>query len=154
MRVAAVVGTRPEVIKLAPVVAELQRRPHAETMLVSSGQHREMLDQMLELFELEPHVDLDVMQPKQQLGELTAELVRGLAATLADLEPDWVLVQGDTTTTLCGALAAFYTGTPVAHVEAGLRSRDNQAPFPEEANRRLVSPLRSPASTCATGVPA
>jgi UDP-N-acetylglucosamine 2-epimerase (non-hydrolysing) len=141
MKIAAVVGTRPEVIKLAPVVAELQRRPNAETMLVASGQHREMLDQMLELFALEPDVDLGVMQPKQQLGELTAELVRGLAGTIADLEPDWVLVQGDTTTTLCGALAAFYAGTPVAHVEAGLRSGDNRAPFPEEGNRRLVSPL-------------
>jgi len=141
MRVVAVMGTRPEVIKLAPVVAELQRRPSTEIVLVSSGQHREMLDQMLGLFGLVPDVDLGVMRVDQRLCELTSELIRGLGATLASITPDWVLVQGDTTTTLCGALAGFYAGVPVAHVEAGLRSGDNRAPFPEEGNRRLVAPL-------------
>ncbi len=141
MRVMAVVGTRPEVIKLAPVVAELRGRSSIETALVSTGQHREMLDQMLDAFGLVPDVELGVMRRSQELSELTSELMRGLGATLASVRPDWVLVQGDTTTTLCGALAGFYAGVPVAHVEAGLRSWDNQAPFPEEANRRLVAQL-------------
>jgi UDP-N-acetylglucosamine 2-epimerase (non-hydrolysing) len=141
MRVVAVVGTRPEVIKLAPVVAELRRRSSTEAVLVSTGQHREMLDQMLDVFGLVPDVELGVMRPDQRLCDLTSELMRGLGTTLASLRPDWVLVQGDTTTTLCGALAGFYAAIPVAHVEAGLRSGDNQAPFPEEGNRRLVAPL-------------
>ena len=141
MKVAAVVGTRPEVIKLAPVLEALRERPSTETVLIATGQHREMLDQMLELFGLVPDVDLDVMQPNQGLADLTADLVRGLVATLEDARPDWVLVQGDTTSTFCGALASFYGGFPVGHVEAGLRTGDNRAPFPEEANRRLVAPL-------------
>jgi UDP-N-acetylglucosamine 2-epimerase (non-hydrolysing) len=141
VRVATIVGTRPEVIKLAPVVGELRRRPETECVLVATGQHREMVDQMLEQFGLVADVDLDVMKPEQRLSDLTAELMRGLGRTLADLQPDWVLVQGDTTTTLCGALAAFYESVPVAHVEAGLRSGDDRAPFPEEANRRLVAGL-------------
>jgi UDP-N-acetylglucosamine 2-epimerase (non-hydrolysing) len=143
MRVVTVLGTRPEVIKLAPVVAELRRDPATETVVVSTGQHREMLDQMLEQFDLRADVDLDVMRPEQRLSDLTADLVRGLGETLAWVRPDWVVVQGDTSTTLCGALAAFYEGVPVAHVEAGLRSGDDRAPFPEEANRRLVARLAS-----------
>jgi UDP-N-acetylglucosamine 2-epimerase (non-hydrolysing) len=141
MRVATILGTRPEVIKLAPVVGELRRNPETESVLVATGQHREMLDQMLEQFDLETDVDLGVMRPDQRLSDLTAELVRGLGDTLAAIRPDWVLVQGDTSTTLCGALAAFYESVPVAHVEAGLRSGDDRAPFPEEANRRLVTRL-------------
>lgn len=141
MRVVAVLGTRPEVIKLAPIVSELRRRRVAECLVVSTGQHREMLDQMLEQFELDVDVELAVMRPAQRLADLTAELVRGLGAAIADLRPDWVLVQGDTSTTLCGALAGFYEGVPVAHVEAGLRTGDERSPFPEEANRRLVARL-------------
>jgi UDP-N-acetylglucosamine 2-epimerase (non-hydrolysing) len=141
VRVATILGTRPEVIKLAPVVVELQRNPETESVLVATGQHREMLDQMLEQFELETDVDLDVMRPDQRLSDLTAELVRGVGDALAEIRPDWVLVQGDTSTTLCGALAAFYESVPVAHVEAGLRSGDDRSPFPEEANRRLVARL-------------
>jgi UDP-N-acetylglucosamine 2-epimerase (non-hydrolysing) len=141
MRVVTVLGTRPEVIKLAPVVAELRRDPAIDSIVVSTGQHREMLGQMLDQFELVPDVDLDVMRPEQRLSDLTAGLVRGLGETLPSLRPDWVLVQGDTTTTLCGALAAFYEGIDVAHVEAGLRSGDDHSPFPEEANRRLVTRL-------------
>jgi UDP-N-acetylglucosamine 2-epimerase (non-hydrolysing) len=141
VRVATILGTRPEVIKLAPVVAELRRNPETESVLVATGQHREMLDQMLEQFNLEADVDLSVMTPEQRLSDLTAELVRGLGNTLAAVRPDWVLVQGDTSTTLCGALAAFYESVPVAHVEAGLRSGDDRSPFPEEANRRLVTCL-------------
>ncbi len=141
MRVLTILGTRPEVIKLAPVVAELRRDPTIESIVVSTGQHREMVDQMLAQFELSTDIDLDVMRPEQRLCDLTAELVRGLGDTVAALRPEWVLVQGDTTTTLCGALAAFYEGVAVAHVEAGLRSGDYRAPFPEEANRRLVTRL-------------
>ena len=108
MRVVTILGTRPEVIKLAPVVAELRRSPVIETVVVSTGQHREMLDQMLAQFELATDIDLDLMRPEQRLSDLTADLVRGLGQTVAAIRPDWVLVQGDTTTTLCGALAAFY----------------------------------------------
>jgi UDP-N-acetylglucosamine 2-epimerase (non-hydrolysing) len=129
MRVVAVLGTRPEVIKLAPVIAELRAR-EIDTVVVATGQHRELLDQMLEQFELQPDVDLGVMRPQQRLADLTAELVRGLGDVIGALRPDWVLVQGDTSTTLCGALAAFYEVVPVAHVEAGLRSGHNHSPFP------------------------
>ena len=139
MRVVTVLGTRPEVIKLAPVIAELRGRPHAETVVVATGQHRELLDQMLAQFELAADVDLDLMRPDQRLSDLTAELVRGLGETLRNLEPDWVVVQGDTSTTMCAALAAFYEAIPVAHVEAGLRTGDAYSPFPEELNRRVVT---------------
>jgi UDP-N-acetylglucosamine 2-epimerase (non-hydrolysing) len=141
MRVVTVLGTRPEVIKLAPVVAELRRKPEIESVLVCTGQHREMVDQMLTQFELVPDLDLGVMRPEQRLCDLTAELMRGLGEILGAVRPDWVVVQGDTSTTLCGALAAFYEAVPVAHVEAGLRSGHDRAPFPEEANRRLVARL-------------
>ena len=143
MKVATILGTRPEVIKLAPVIAELESDPGIESIVVATGQHREMLDQMLEQFELTADIDLDVMRPEQRLSDLSADLVRGLGDTLSGLRPDWVLVQGDTTTVLCGALAAFYEGVAVAHVEAGLRSGDSRSPFPEEANRRLVTRLAS-----------
>jgi UDP-N-acetylglucosamine 2-epimerase (non-hydrolysing) len=139
MRIAAVLGTRPEVIKLAPVISELRRRRDAECIVVSTGQHREMLDQMLRVFEIEPDVDLDVMRPQQRLSDLTAELMRRLGDVLAELSPAWVVVQGDTTSTMCGALAAFYENARVAHVEAGLRSGDRFSPFPEEVNRSVVA---------------
>ena len=141
MRVVAVLGTRPEVIKLAPVISELRRNSVFECLVVSTGQHREMLDQMLEQFELDVDVELAVMQPGQRLADLTAHLISGLGATISELAPDWILVQGDTSTTLCGALAGFYENVPVAHLEAGLRTGDERSPFPEEANRRLVSQL-------------
>ena len=143
MRALAVLGTRPEAIKLAPVVAALREEPGAECLVVSTGQHREMLDQMLRLFELRVDMDLAVMEHDQRLPDLTADLVRGLGGTVAALRPDWILVQGDTSTTFCGALVGFYEGVPVAHVEAGLRTGLDRAPFPEEANRRLVSRLAS-----------
>jgi UDP-N-acetylglucosamine 2-epimerase (non-hydrolysing) len=162
MKVVTVLGTRPEVIKLAPVIAELRRRPQTETVVVATGQHRELLDQMLEQFELTADVDLDVMRPEQRLSDLTAELVRRLGDTLRSLAPDWVLVQGDTSTTMCAALAAFYEAISVAHVEAGLRTGNDYAPFPEELNRRVVAriaalhfcPTRtSAANLLAEGVP-
>jgi len=143
VKVVAILGTRPEVIKLAPVISELRRTPGTETVVVASGQHRELLEQMLAQFEITPDIDLAVMHPEQRLHDLTADLVRGLGQTLTEIRPDWVLVQGDTSTTLCGALAAFYEAVPVAHVEAGLRSGDDAAPFPEEANRKLVARLAS-----------
>jgi len=143
VRVVAILGTRPEVIKLAPVISELRRTPGTETVVVASGQHRELLEQMLVQFEITPDIDLGVMHPEQRLCDLTADLVRGLGETLAAIRPDWVVVQGDTSTTLCGALAAFYQAIPVAHVEAGLRSGDDRAPFPEEVNRKLVSSIAS-----------
>jgi UDP-N-acetylglucosamine 2-epimerase (non-hydrolysing) len=141
MRLAVVVGTRPEVIKLAPVIAELRRSRYAETIVVSTGQHRELLDQMLAQFELAADVDLGVMRPAQRLSDLTAELVRRLGDTFRAIRPDWIVVQGDTTTTMSAGLAAFYELVPVAHVEAGLRTGDRSAPFPEELNRRVVTRL-------------
>jgi UDP-N-acetylglucosamine 2-epimerase (non-hydrolysing) len=143
VRALAVLGTRPEAIKLAPVVAALRETPGADCLVVSTGQHREMLDQMLHLFELRVDMDLAVMKHDQRLPDLTAELVRELGGTVAALRPDWILVQGDTSTTFCGALAGFYEGVRVAHVEAGLRTGLDRAPFPEEVNRRLVSRLAS-----------
>src|SRR6185312_11533170 len=105
MRVGVVLGTRPEVIKLAPVIAELRRTGHAETVVISTGQHRELMDQMLAQFGLAADIDLDVMRPSQRLSDLTAELMSRLGATFREIEPDWVIVQGDTTTTMCAALA-------------------------------------------------
>jgi UDP-N-acetylglucosamine 2-epimerase (non-hydrolysing) len=143
MRVAIVVGTRPEVIKLAPVVAELRRTEHAEPVVIATGQHRELLDQMLAQFDLATDIDLDVMRPEQRLSDLTADLVRLLGETFRELEPNWIVVQGDTSTTMCAALAAFYELVAVAHVEAGLRTGDDYAPFPEELNRKMVARMAS-----------
>ncbi|WP_185966149.1 non-hydrolyzing UDP-N-acetylglucosamine 2-epimerase [Rhodopseudomonas palustris] len=141
-RVMVVFGTRPECIKLAPVVAELNRRPGAfSTIVCSTGQHREMLDQALASFDLVTDLDLGVMQPNQTLPGLTAALLTALSAAIAQAKPDRVVVQGDTTTAFAAALAAYYARLPVAHVEAGLRSGDRYNPFPEEINRRIVASL-------------
>jgi UDP-N-acetylglucosamine 2-epimerase (non-hydrolysing) len=142
-RVAVLIGTRPEAIKLAPVVRELGRCDHWDVRLVVTAQHREMLDQMLSALELRPDVDLDAMQPQQTLPALTSILVDRLGCTFKELQPQVVIVQGDTTTALCGALCAFYEGIRVAHVEAGLRSDVIDNPFPEEANRQLITRLAS-----------
>jgi UDP-N-acetylglucosamine 2-epimerase (non-hydrolysing) len=133
-------GTRPEAIKMAPVILELRRRGE-EPLVVSTGQHREMLEQALGTFSLVPDVDLELMRPEQTLAELTARAVPALHRLIAEHAPRAVLVQGDTTTAFCGALASFYERVPVGHVEAGLRSGVLSDPFPEEANRRLVSQL-------------
>lgn len=140
-KIALVVGTRPEAIKLAPLVRALRAVPGVEPVLVSTGQHRQMLDQALRVFGLAPDVDLGVMTPGQTLEELTARTVEGMRGWLARTRPVRVVVQGDTTTAFAAALAAFYARIPVAHVEAGLRSGDRDAPFPEEVNRRLVDQL-------------
>ena len=141
-KIAVIFGTRPEAIKLAPVIEAL-RRPELglDTRVVVTGQHREMLDQVLAVFDIRPDRDLGVMQPGQRLGELTGALMAGLEPVVADERPDLVLVQGDTSTVLLAALAAFYQRIPVGHVEAGLRTDDRYNPFPEEINRRLTSVL-------------
>ena len=140
-RLLVVVGTRPEAIKLCPVFLELQRRSEFAVQLCATAQHRELLDQVLDVFGVAPDWDLDLMRPGQTLAETTARVIAGLEAVLQDARPDMVLVQGDTTTTLCGALVAFYHRIPVGHVEAGLRTWDPQQPFPEEMNRVLTSRL-------------
>jgi UDP-N-acetylglucosamine 2-epimerase len=139
MKVLFVFGTRPEAIKLAPVVKELSGRSDFECKICVTGQHREMLAQVLDLFELRPDWDLDLMRPNQDLAYLTGAALSGVSEVLGAFRPDRVVVQGDTTTTFAGALAAFYHRIPVAHVEAGLRTDNIYSPWPEEVNRRLVT---------------
>jgi UDP-N-acetylglucosamine 2-epimerase (non-hydrolysing) len=140
-RIAVVFGTRPEAIKLAPVVHALERSPHLRPIPIVTAQHREMLDAVLELFAIRPLHDLDLCRPEQRLAGLTARVLEGLEPVLDAERPDLVLVQGDTTTTFAAALAAFYRRTPVGHVEAGLRTHDRYAPYPEELNRRMTGAL-------------
>lgn len=142
-RVAVIIGTRPEGIKMAAVCHALQEAPDMELVLVSTGQHREMLAQVLDVFGLEADIELDLMRGNQSLAGLTARLFDSLDGMLEKVEPDMVLVQGDTTSVMCGAIASFYRGIPVGHVEAGLRTGDLSAPFPEEANRVLASRVTS-----------
>lgn len=142
-QVMVVFGTRPEAIKMAPVVEALRRTPGLDTRVTVTAQHREMLDQVLDLFAIVPDDDLNVMQPGQALPDLFARLLAGMTRVLEQRRPDLVLVHGDTSTTFATSLAAFYARVPVAHVEAGLRTGDMQAPWPEEANRRLTAPLAS-----------
>ena len=137
-----VMGTRPEVIKLAPVIIGARNRPDDfETVVVTTSQHREMLDQMLDTFQIGVDFDLDIMKPNQDLRHVTTAALNGLHDVIGDVKPDWVIVQGDTTTTFTGALAAFYHQVSVAHVEAGLRTYDKRQPFPEEINRRLTTQI-------------
>jgi UDP-N-acetylglucosamine 2-epimerase len=142
VKVLVIVGTRPEAIKMAPVVAALKARPETyDCRLCVTAQHREMLDQVLAMFDLVPDHDLDLMRPNQGLAELTAAAITGVASVLRKDRPDVVLVHGDTTTTLAASIAAFYEHVPVGHVEAGLRTHDLTRPFPEEANRVLTDHL-------------
>jgi UDP-N-acetylglucosamine 2-epimerase (non-hydrolysing) len=140
-RVCVAFGTRPEAIKMAPVIAALREQPGLEPMVLVSGQHREQLDSVLELFGIVPDADLKVMTPRQTLPELMGRIVPGAADALRELAPDYLLVHGDTLTTFAVALAAFFEGIPVAHVEAGLRTHTLAEPFPEEANRKLTDVL-------------
>ncbi len=137
MKMLAVVGTRPEAIKMAPVVSEARARG-LEVKVCATAQHREMLDQVLSLFRIEPDCDLDLMRPNQSLPDLTARAMTALTPVIEAERPDWLLVQGDTTTAMVAALAGFYARVPVGHVEAGLRTGDLERPFPEELNRRIV----------------
>jgi UDP-N-acetylglucosamine 2-epimerase (non-hydrolysing) len=134
-------GTRPEAIKLCPVVNHLRSRPEFEASVCVTAQHRTLLDQVLAAFEVVPDFDLDLMLPDQTLSQSTSRIVAGLEPVLKSVRPDMVLVQGDTTTTFCGALAGFYQKIPVGHVEAGLRTWDIWQPFPEEMNRLLATRL-------------
>lgn len=138
IKVMTVFGTRPEAIKMAPLVLELEKREEIESIVCVTAQHREMLDQVLELFKIKPDFDLDIMKERQTLTGITSRVIEGLEEVLKEAKPDIVLVHGDTTTTFAGALAAFYSGAKVGHVEAGLRTFDKWSPFPEEMNRRLT----------------
>jgi UDP-N-acetylglucosamine 2-epimerase (non-hydrolysing) len=140
-RIVCVVGTRPEAIKMAPVIKALQGSDWAVPYVLLTAQHRELLDQVMRLFGISADADLNIMRPNQQLPALTAQLITALDAALGAAEPDAVLAQGDTTTVFCTALASFYRGIPLGHVEAGLRTGNLRYPFPEEANRVLAGRL-------------
>jgi UDP-N-acetylglucosamine 2-epimerase (non-hydrolysing) len=142
LKVLSVFGTRPEAIKMAPVIKELEKYPHSfESVVCVTAQHRQMLDQVLELFEIRPNYDLDIMKPGQDLYDVTCNVLQGLRPVLDKEKPDIVLVHGDTTTTMAASLAAFYSHIRVGHVEAGLRTGNKQAPFPEEVNRCVTGVL-------------
>ncbi|MEL0550272.1 MULTISPECIES: non-hydrolyzing UDP-N-acetylglucosamine 2-epimerase [Enterobacteriaceae] len=141
MKVLTVFGTRPEAIKMAPLVHALAKDPHFEAKVCVTAQHREMLDQVLKLFSIVPDYDLNIMQPGQGLTEITCRILEGLKPVLESFKPDVVLVHGDTTTTMAASLAAFYQQIPVGHVEAGLRTGDLSSPWPEEGNRTLTGRL-------------
>lgn len=143
MKVLTVFGTRPEAIKMAPLVHALSQDPQIDSRLCVTAQHREMLDQVLRLFSLTPDYDLNIMRPEQGLTEITCRILEGLKSVFADFKPDVVLVHGDTTTTMAASLAAFYHRIPVGHVEAGLRTGDLWSPWPEEGNRKLTGHLAS-----------
>lgn len=138
MKVAIVFGTRPEAIKMAPVVAAFRADSAFETLVCVTGQHRTMLDQVLGIFGIEPDIDLDIMTPGQSLTDITVRVLQGMEKVIREHKPDVVLVHGDTTTAMAAALAAFYHQVPVGHVEAGLRTRDIMRPWPEEMNRSVI----------------
>ena len=140
-KIMLVFGTRPEAIKMCPLVNELKTRKNVETVVCVTGQHRQMLDQVLKAFDVEPDYDLSIMKDKQTLFDVTVNILQRIKEVLEAEQPDVVLVHGDTSTTFAGALAAFYRGVKVGHVEAGLRSFDKYSPFPEEMNRKLVSSI-------------
>ena len=138
IRVLSIIGTRPEAVKMAPVIKCLASTPGIQAFTCVTAQHREMLDQVLNLFEIKPDVDLDLMKPNQSLAQLTASIFTNLDPVLRDLNPDWVLAQGDTTTVMAAAMLAYYNRIKFGHVEAGLRTGDKFQPFPEEINRRVA----------------
>ena len=141
LRILSVFGTRPEAIKMCPLVKELAARPEIESLCCVTAQHRQMLDSVLEVFDLKPDWDLDIMTPRQTLSTITSKCLTGMDAAIDTLKPDLILVHGDTSTTFAGALSAFSHRVPVGHVEAGLRTYDKYSPFPEEMNRKLVSAI-------------
>ncbi|MDO5027742.1 MAG: UDP-N-acetylglucosamine 2-epimerase (non-hydrolyzing) [Bacillota bacterium] len=141
MKIALIFGTRPEAIKMAPIVKELKKQEDIETVVCVTGQHREMLDQVLEVFDIKPDYDLDIFKPGQSLTDITVNSLEGIEKVLAKEKPDVLLVQGDTTTVFSGALAAFYQQIKIGHVEAGLRTGNIYSPYPEEANRKMVGTI-------------
>ena len=141
VKVMTIFGTRPEAIKMAPLVLELQRRPEFESVCCVTAQHREMLDAVLEIFRIRPEFDLDIMEPRQTLSTITSNCLLGMDRVLEEARPDLVLVHGDTSTTFAGALSAFYHQVMVGHVEAGLRTWDKYSPWPEEMNRRMTGDI-------------
>ncbi len=141
LRIMSVFGTRPEAIKMAPLVRELASREEIESLCCVTAQHRQMLDSVLDVFDLKPDYDLDIMTPRQTLSTITSKCLLGMDEAINALKPDMILVHGDTSTTFAGALSAFYHQIPVGHVEAGLRTYDKYSPFPEEMNRKLVSAI-------------
>ena len=141
MKVMLLFGTRPEAIKMAPVAKVLRAEPKLDVFVCVTGQHRHMLDQVLDIFDLDVDLDMALMKPNQGLSELTSRLLAGVTDTIEQLKPDVILVHGDTTTAMASSLAAFYAGIPVGHVEAGLRSSNIRAPFPEEFNRQVISKI-------------
>lgn len=138
IKVITVFGTRPEAIKMAPLVKELKSRKEIECIVCVTAQHRQMLDQVLEVFDIKPDYDLDIMKQGQTLGDITSRVLSGLDGVIKEVKPDIVLVHGDTTTTFAGALAAFYNQVDIGHVEAGLRTWNKYSPYPEEMNRQMV----------------
>ncbi|WP_292009158.1 UDP-N-acetylglucosamine 2-epimerase (non-hydrolyzing) [Chryseobacterium sp.] len=132
-----VFGTRPEAIKMAPLVKEFQKREEFDIKVCVTAQHREMLDQVLEFFEITPDYDLNLMKPNQNLYTLTADIITGMKNILEEFQPDFVYVHGDTTTTMAASIASFYSGAKICHVEAGLRTHNKRSPFPEEINRQI-----------------
>ena len=143
LKVMSVFGTRPEAIKMAPLVLELKRRPELESIVCVTAKHREMLDSVLREFDIRPEHDLNIMQSGQSLADITSRVLRGMGPVYEQEKPGLVLVHGDTTTTFAAALAAFYAHIPVGHVEAGLRTFDRWSPWPEEMNRRMTGQLAS-----------
>ena len=141
IKVMSIFGTRPEAIKMAPLVKELERRKEIESIVCVTAQHREMLDQVLKTFDIKPNYDLNIMKQGQTLSEITSRALLGLEKVIKEVKPDIVLVHGDTTTTFAGALAAFYNQVSIGHVEAGLRTYDKYSPFPEEMNRQMVDSM-------------
>ena len=143
-KILTIFGTRPEAIKLAPVISEMLKHPRDIFSLICvTAQHRQMLDQVLSLFDMKPDIDLNLMEENQQLSSFSSNALRSLSRVIEEIKPDLVLVQGDTTTAMMSALAAFYKKVPIGHVEAGLRTYNNEQPYPEEANRRIISVLSS-----------
>ena len=141
IKVMSIFGTRPEAIKMAPLVKELEKRKEIESIVCVTAQHREMLDQVLKTFDIKPDYDLNIMKQGQTLSEITSRALLGLEEVIKEVKPDIVLVHGDTTTTFAGALAAFYNHVSIGHVEAGLRTYDKYSPFPEEMNRQMVDSM-------------
>ena len=141
LRIMSVFGTRPEAIKMCPLVQELANREGIESLCCVTAQHRQMLDSVLEVFQVKPDWDLDIMTPRQTLSTITSKCLTGMDEAIDALKPDMILVHGDTSTTFAGALSAFYHQVSVGHVEAGLRTYDKYSPFPEEMNRKLVSAI-------------